>query len=99
MTDLATNYTPPQRERRNANQQRGGNRQRTRRECRRRRDTGTRPALSGQIASPEGRVAGRVAADAIDAETRGALSRRGACPALRDAGVGRGGGRGVGRRV
>jgi len=97
---LSTLESPPsQRERRNTNQQRGGNCYRSRRECRRRRRTRTRPALAGQVASPEGRVAGGVAADPIDTEAGRALSRRRARAALRDAGIGRCGGWGVGRRV
>src|SRR5215470_16079527 len=95
---LAPDRTPPQRERRNANQQRGGNCHRTRRECRRRRHTRTRPALSRQVASPEGRVAGGIAANAVDAEAGGALSRRRARAALGDSRVRGCCGRRVGRR-
>src|SRR5215470_1074326 len=98
MKVLGPNSTPPQRERRNTNQQRGGNRHRPRRECRRRRDTRARPALSRQITSPEVRVAGGVAADAIDAEATGAHRGRRTVTANWNAGVGRRGGRRVGRR-
>src|SRR5215470_1400441 len=94
MKVLGPNSTPPQRERRNTNQQRGGNRHRPRRECRRRRDTRARPALSRQITSPEVRVAGGVAADAIDAEATGAHRGRRTVTANWNAGVGRGGGGG-----
>src|SRR5262249_14366569 len=59
------NGAPPQRERRNANQQHCRYRERARRECRCRRDTRTRPALSRQVAAPERIVAGGVAADAV----------------------------------
>jgi len=99
MLPSAPRRTPPHRERCDANQQRGGNCQRTRCECRCRRHTGAGAALSRQIASPEVRGARGVAADAIDAEAGGALSRRRACAALGDAGVGRCRGRGVGRRL
>jgi len=87
-----------QREGGDANQQGCGCGQRSRLECRRRRDARACSALTRQIAAPEGRVAGGVAADSINAEAGGALRRSDAVAALRDAGVGRRGGRGVGRR-
>src|SRR5262245_52179138 len=72
MKVLVSNGAPPQCEGSDANQQRGGNCYRTWRECRRRRDTRARPALSGQVAAPERIVAGGVAADAVHTEATGA---------------------------